>query len=118
MPKIIATTADGRTREFWPEQYAVAGDWLNTQQPQFADKGFARFGAVLRHVSEVEAARQDAARRRRRLRDEERRMYLTRQGQSVSFLIRKPEDARCWEIPEAPRFPRAGNWKPRQRSTG
>ena len=47
MPKIIATTADGRTREFWPEQYAVACDWLNTQQPHFADKGFARFGAVL-----------------------------------------------------------------------
>jgi hypothetical protein len=105
MPKIIATTADGRTREFWPEQYAVACDWLNTQQPQFADQGFARFGAVLRHVSEVEAAQQDAARRRRRLRDEERRMYLTRQGQSVSFLIRKPEDARCWEIPRGTEIP-------------
>ena len=105
MSKIIATTADGRTREFWPHQYVAACQWLNDEQPQFADKGFTSFGTVLRHVSELEAAQQDAARRKRRLRDEERRLYLTRQGQSVSFLICKPQDAHYWEIPRGTKIP-------------
>ena len=105
MSKIIATTADGRTRDFWSHQYAAACDWLNTEQPQFADKGFTRFGAVLRHVSEVEASQQDTERRKRRLRDEERRMYLMRQEQSVSFLICKPEHAQHWEIPRGTKVP-------------
>ena len=105
MPEIIATADDGQTRGFWPEQYTAACQWLNTVQPQYADKGFTSFGAVLRHVSEVEAAQQDAARRKRRLRDEERRMYLTRQDQSVSLLICKPQGARWWEIPRGTEIP-------------
>ena len=105
MPKIIATTGDGRRREFWPDQYEAACDWLNAVQPQFAEKGFTSLGTHLRHVSEVEATQQDTARRRRRLRDEARMMYITRQDQTINFPICKQENGRGWQIPRGTEIP-------------